>query len=197
MALNIKAKDEICLRLSENDVRRSHFIEHLRDNMIAIEQTEPAMDNHRLMSIIFLTYCPKKQKKQRLGFQARIENITPDHLIFIRQLTTPFICDLRLWPRIHFDMLPKISAFCHDQEIQVVDVSGGGTHVVFNENDCAAPPIGTIVPMKFFFKDGKTTLEGEILRQWTAPTRMRHVAVRFVGQHNIPTFLNSSVQDIQ
>jgi len=197
MALNIKAEDEICLRLSENDVRRSHFIEHLRDNMIAIEQTEPAIDNHRIMSIIFLTYCPKKQKNQRLGFQARIENITPDHLIFIRQLTTPFICDLRLWPRIHFDVLPKINAFCHDQEIQVVDVSGGGTHVVLRENDCAPPQIGTIVPMKFVFKDGKTNLKGEILRQWSAPTRIRHVAVRFVGQHNIQMFLNSSAQDIR
>jgi hypothetical protein len=189
MILDIQPKDEIYLRLMENDVRRAYFVKFLDGNRIAVEQTQPAMDNAAIMSLIFFTYCPEKQKNQRLGFQARIESITPDHLIFIRQLTMPFICDLRLWPRIHFDVLPKINAFYHDQEIQVVDVSGGGTHLVLRENDAAPPAVGSLVQIKFIFEKGETTAAGKILRLWTDPEGLRHVEVKFIGQPEIRNFI--------
>lgn len=189
MFLDIQPKDEIYLRLMENDVRSSHFIKFLEEDLIAVEQTQPAIDNGALMSLIFFTYCPKKQKNQRLGFQARIEDITPDHQIFIRQLTKPFICDLRLWPRIHFNVLPKINAFCNDQEIQVVDVSGGGTHLVLRENDPAPPAVGSLVEIKFIFEEGETTADGKILRLWTDPKGLRHVDVKFIGEPEIRNFI--------
>lgn len=189
MILDIQPKDEIYLRLMENDVRRSYFIKFLDDNRIAVEQTQPAMDSAALMSLIFFTYCPEKQRNQRLGFQARIESITPDHLIFIRQLTPPFICDLRLWPRIHFDVLPKINAFYDDQEIQVIDVSGGGTHLVLRENDSAPPAVGSLVQINFIFETGETTADGKILRLWTDPEGLRHVEVKFIGQPEIRNYI--------
>jgi hypothetical protein len=189
MALDIQAKDEIYLRLAAHDVRRSHFIEFLPDNLIVIEQTNPGIDNHWLLSTIFFTFCPGGQKTHRVGFNVRIETITPDYRIFMTKLSEPVPCDLRFWPRIRLDLLPGVRAFCHEQEIQVIDISGGGTHVVLRENDCATPPIGTIVQMKFIFENGEETMDGEVLRQWVDPTGTRHVAVKFVGQHNIQKYI--------
>lgn len=189
MLFDIQPKDEVYLRLRENDVRLSHFIKFIDENRIAVEQTEPVMDNATLMSLIFFTYCPDKHKKQRLGFQARIESITPDNLIFIRQLTKPFICDLRLWPRIHFDVQRKVNAFYQDQEIKVVDVSGGGTHLVLQADDCESPAVGSLVEIKFIFEKGETTADGKILRSWTELGGLRHVEVKFLGEPEIRNFI--------
>ncbi len=189
MLSDIRKKDEIQLRLMEDDVRRSHFIEFLDESRIAVEQTQPVLDSSALMSLLFFTYCPVKQKNQRLGFQARIENITSDHRIIIRQLTHPFACDLRLWPRINFIVLPKMRAFCYDQETQIVDVSGGGTHLLLQENDCASPKVGSLVEIKFVFEKGETTADGKILRLWSDSQGLRHVEVKFLGQPEIRNFI--------
>lgn len=189
MFLNIRPKDEVHLRLMENDVRRAHFIKFLEDNRVVVEQTQPAIDNAELMSLIFFTYCSEEQKNQRLGFQARIESITPDQQIIIRQLTTPFVCDLRLWPRIHFDVLSKINAYYNDQEIQVIDVSGGGTHLVLRQNDSTPPEEGSLVEIKFIFETGETTADGKILRLWIDPQGLRHVEVKFIGEPEIRNFI--------
>lgn len=189
MILDIRPKGEVCLRMREDDVRRSHFIEFLDENRIAVEQTQPVMDSAALRSLIFFTYCPEKQKNQRLGCQARIESITSDHQIVIRQLTTPFNCDLRLWPRIHFNVLPEMRAYCYDQEIGVIDVSGGGTHLVLRENDSASPGVGALVEIKFIFETGETAADGKILRLWTDPDGLHHVEVKFIGQPEINNFI--------
>lgn len=189
MLTDIRPQDEVHLRLAADDVRRSVFIKFLDENRIVVEQTQPPMDNSLLMSLIFFTYCPENRKPQRMGFQARIENITPDHLIFIRQLTKPFICDLRLWPRIHFDVLPKIHAFYGDQEIKVINISGGGTHLALNEDDPASPSAGSLVQVKFIFKEGETTADGKILRSWTDQKGLRHVEVKFIGEPEIRDFI--------
>lgn len=189
MDLDIHPKDEIQLRLREEDVRLSYFVKFLDEDRVVVEQTRPFMDNSVLMSLIFFTYCPDKQKNQRLGFQARIESITPDHRIIIRQMTRPFICDLRLWPRVHFDMLPNAQAFCRDKEIQVVDVSGGGTQLVLRPNDSVSPAIGCLVAIKFIFDKGETTADGKILRLWTDSKGSRHVEVKFIGQPEIRDFI--------
>jgi hypothetical protein len=189
MVLDIRKKDEIQLRLMEDDVRRSHFIEFLDESRIVVEQTQPVMDTSALMSLLFFTYCPEKQKNQRLGFQARIESITSDHRIIIRRLTQPFICDLRLWPRINFIVLPRMRAFCYDQETQIVDVSGGGTHLVLRESDCASPEVGSLVEIRFVFEQGETTADGRILRLWSDAQGLRHVEVKFLGQPEIRNFI--------
>ena len=189
MIADIQPKDEVYLRLAADDVRRSCFIKFLEENRVVVEQTRPPMDNTLLMSLIFFTYCPENHKPQRMGFQARIENITPDHLIFIRQLTKPFICDLRLWPRIRFDVLPKIKAFQGDKEITVINISGGGTHLVLHEDDPASPAIGSLVQVRFIFEKGETTADGKILRSWTDPRGLRHVEVKFIGEPEISDFI--------
>jgi len=189
MLTDIRPNDEIYLRLAEDDVRHSCFIKFLDENRIVVEQTAPPMDNATLMSLIFFTYCPENRKTQRLGFQARVESLTPDHLIFIRQLTKPFICDLRLWPRIRFDVLPKLHAFRGDQEIKVINISGGGTHLVLHENDSASPAVGSFVQVRFIFEEGETTADGKILRLWTDPEGLRHVEVKFIGDPEISDFI--------
>jgi len=189
MALDIRPTDEVCLRIRENDVRRSHVVKFFNDNRIAVEQTAPLLDNSSLMSLIFFTYCSEKQKNKRLGFQARIENITPDNRIIVRQMTTPFICDLRLWPRVHFDLLPRMDAFCHDRKIQVVDISGGGTHLILRETDDPAPSVGSLVAIKFSFENGETAAEGKILQSWNDSAGLRHISVQFTGQPEIRDFI--------
>jgi len=187
--LDINPQHEIELRLTANDIRPSHFVKFIDQSLLAIEQTQPVMSKTAIMSLIFFTYCPVKQKKQRLGFQARIESITFDHQIIIRQLTLPFMCDLRLWPRIHFDVLPKINAFYHDQEVQVVDVSGGGTHLMLRKDDSTPPSVGSLVNIKFIFEKGETTANGKILRAWTDSEGLRHVEIKFIGQPEISNFI--------
>jgi hypothetical protein len=189
MALDIRPADEVCLRIRENDVRRSHVVKFLSEHRIAVEQTAPPMDSSALMSLIFFTYRTDKQKDKRLGFQARIENITPDHRIIIRQMMKPFICDLRLWPRVHFDLLPQMRAYSQNKEIQVVDVSGGGTHLILREGDDSAPAVGSLVKIKFSFGNGETSAEGKILQARTDSEGMCHVSVQFLGQPEIRDFI--------
>ena len=189
MILDIRPKDEIYLRLSADDVRRSTFIAPLDDDRVIVEQTDPPIDDSALMSLVFFTYCSERRKNQRLGFQARIENITADQQIFLRQFTKPFVCDLRLWPRVHFDVLPTLHAYCGDQEIKVVDISGGGTHLVLQDDDSVSPAIGSFVQVKFIFENGETTADGKILRSWTDQEGLRHVEVNFLGQQEIRKFI--------
>ena len=189
MLPDLRHGEEIQLRLSADDVRTSSFVKFLDENRMVVDQTRPAIDNSALMSLIFFTYRPDKRKKQRMGFQARIENITPDQRVFIRQLTRSFICDLRLWPRIQFDVLPNMHAFCRNREIKVVDVSGGGTRVVLDRDDPATPAIGSLVQIKFIFDQGETSADGQILRVWIDPNGLRHVEIKFLGQPEIRNFI--------
>ncbi len=189
MVLDLSPKDEVCLRLREDDVRRTSIVEFISDNRIIVEQTTPAMSNASLMSLMFFTYCTSKQKNKRMGFQGRIESITPDDRIIIRQMTMPFVCDLRLWPRVHFDLLPQMRAYCHDQEIKVVDISGGGTHIILQDDDDAPPATGALVEIKFMFDTGETTADGKILRVWTDAEALRHVEIQFIGKPEIRDFI--------
>lgn len=189
MISDIRPKDEIYIRLSADDVRRATFIGFLNDGRVAVEQTDPPLDDSALTSLVFFTYCPEKQKSRRLGFQARIESITADRQILLQQLTKPFVCDLRLWPRVQFNVLPKVHAYCGDQEIKVVDLSGGGTHLVLQNDDSASPAIGSFVQVKFIFEKGETTADGKILRAWNDQQGLRHVEVHFLGEPEIRRFI--------
>lgn len=189
MTLDIKPKDKIYLRLAANDVRRSYFIEFLHNDLISIEQTEPPIDNSLLMSVLFFTYCPGGKKTPRFGFEAEIETITPDYRIFLRRLSEPFICDLRLWPRIRLDLRPSIRAFCQDQEFKVVDISVSSAHVMPLGDDCPPYFVGTIIQMKFIFEKSETIADCEILRHWIDVAGKHHIAVQFIGQHDIRNFI--------
>ena len=189
MLSELRPNDEITLRMNINDVRRASFIKYLDQSRVAVSQTEPAIDSNLLMSMIFFTYCPEKPQKERLGFQARIENLTPDQQIIIRQLTKPFVCDLRLWPRILFDTLPNAQAYCDDKAVGVVDVSGGGTRLVLREVDSDTPAVGSLVSIKFIFEEGETTAEGKILNLWNDFNGMRNVEVKFIGNPEIRDFI--------
>ena len=179
MVPDLRPHNAVDLRLKANDIRSTHFLEFLRDNIFSVEQPERPFENSQLMSIILFTYYPDHREKKRLGFEARLENITPDHRVFFRQLSDPFPCDLRLWRRVELDVLPPVRAFCHDREIQVIDMSGGGAHIILRDNDCHAPANQTEVEMKFIFEDSEATLKSEITRQWTDPAGRKHVAVKF------------------
>lgn len=192
MVADLQPKDEIHLRLSVDDVRLTHFVKFLDEGRLVVLQTRPELDSAALMSLIFFTYCPHKHKNERLGFQARIESITPDRQITVRQLTRPFICDLRLWPRIQFDVLPEMHAFCRDREIKIVDVSGGGTQVILRQNDPATPAVGSLVQIRFLFEQGETTADGQILRIWIDKNGLRRVEIKFLGQPEIRNFIYNS-----
>jgi hypothetical protein len=185
MIPDLKPEDEIHLRLTGNDVRPSRFIEFLRDNLIATEQTRPAIDNSLLMSSIFFTYRPAAQNGTRLGFEARIETITPDHRIFLRQLSDPFLCDLRLWRRVRLDTIPLARAFYNDLEIQIIDISAGGAHLVLRKEDCDVPAPGTVISIKFIFEKGEVPMDGKVQRQWTDAAGKRHIAVEFIDPGDI------------
>ena len=189
MTLDIQPTDEVCLRIRENDVRRSHVVKFLSGNRIVVEQTAPLMENSASMSLIFFTYCTEKQKSKRLGFQARIENITPDNRIVVRQMTMPFICDLRLWPRVHFDVLQQVQAYCHNQEIRIVDISGGGTQLILRDGDDTVPSVGSLVTTRFTFENGETSADGKILKGWTDSDGQRHVSIQFIGKPEIRDFI--------
>ena len=189
MILELRPKDDVYLRMREDDVRRSRFLQFLDQNRIAVEQTDPILDESLIRSLIFFTYCPDKPQKERWGFHARIEDQTPDGRIIIKQLSRPFVCDLRLWPRIHFHLLPGSHAFRQDQEIQVINVSGGGTHFVLSREDGGSCEVGSLVQIKFTFETGETTADGRMMRLWTDLEGMRHAEVQFFGHPEIQDFI--------
>jgi hypothetical protein len=189
MKLGIPRGEEIFLRLEVKDVRKSQFCEILQDNLIAIEQTQPPLDPPHLQHTVLLTYKTHEESPGRLGFDARIEEFTADYRILMRQLSDPAPCDLRVWPRIRLDLFPEIKAFCQDKEIQVIDISGGGTHIIVQKDDCAALEIAMIVKMKFVFEKGEVAVEGKILRTWKDFFQKDHLAIQFQGNNNISQFI--------
>lgn len=188
MNLNIPPGEPIFLRFDVTDIRKSHLHEIQSNNLIALEQTQPPVEKSSLQRTIAVTYTDPEENG-RLGFEARIQGITDDYRIILLKLSDPVPCNLRTSPRIRLDLLPDVRAFCHDKEIQVIDVSGGGTHIILQENDCSAPEIGMIVNLKFVFEKGETVMEGEILRKWKDPCMRDHVAIKFHGDHDIDKFI--------
>ena len=186
---NIGNKAEIHLRLEGSDTRKSMIHELLPDDLITIEQTQPPLTAEHLNRIIILTYRDAKDKSLRFGFEAKIKDITPDYLIVLQKIKDPAPCDLRVSPRIRLDLLPNVRAFCHEKEIQVIDISAGGAHVVLRRDECAAPEIGIIVQMNFIFDKGEVSVEGEILRKWNDTSQREHLAIKFSGNSNIGQFI--------
>ena len=188
MNLNIPAGEPIFLRFDVSDIRKSQLHEIQSNDLIAIEQPQPPVEKTSLQRIVAVTY-KDPQKNDRFGFEARIEEITDDYRLILRKLSDPAPCNLRVWPRIRLDLLPNVQAFCHDKEIQVIDVSGGGAHIILQKDDYSTPEIGQIVNLKFIFEKGETVMEGEVLRKWQDPCKRDHVAIQFRGDHDITQFI--------
>jgi hypothetical protein len=189
MQLNIPQGEEIFLRLEENDVRKSQIQELLPPELLVIEQTRPPFNESNLNHIVLITYKAPGNKPSRLGFEARIQEITSDYRIILHKLNDPAPCDLRIWPRVRLDLLPNVRAFCHEKEIQVIDISGGGTHIVLRKDDCEIPSIGTTVNMKFIFEKTEIAVDGEVLRKWKDDHQRDHIAIMFTGNNNISHFI--------
>lgn len=189
MQLTISPGEEVFLRLDVNDVRKTQLHQILPNDIIALEQTRPPVDNTHLNKIILLTFKTPGEKVSRSGFEARIQEIAADYRIILHKLNDPAPCDLRIWPRIRLDLIPDIRAYCQDKEIQVVDISGGGAHIVLNMDDCRSAISGTIVKMKFIFEKGEVVVDAEILRTWKDNSQKDHVAVKFCGSHNISHYI--------
>ncbi len=187
--LNIVSKEEIYLRLERNNILKSKIHAFLPDDLIAIEQTQPPLKADYINRIILLTYREAEDKTRRFGFEARIKKISSDNRIVLQKINDPSPCDLRIWPRIRLDLLPNVRAFCHEKEIQVIDISAGGTHIILHSNECEAPEIGTIVQMKFIFDKGTVLVEGKILRKWKDASQGDHVAIEFCSSNNIGQFI--------
>lgn len=181
--------EEIFLRFDLNDIRKSQLQEILHNDLIAIEQTLPPVEACHLNRIVLLTYKVPTANTGRLGFEVRIQEITSGNLVILHKLNDPAPCDLRRWPRIRLDLLPDVRAFCHDQEIQIIDISGGGTHAILQKDNCAAPEIGMMVNLKVVFEKGEVVMTGKILRKWKDSCQRDHVAIQFYGNHDINQFI--------
>lgn len=187
--LNIPVGEEIFLRFDVNDVRQTKLIRIENGELFVIGQTNPPIDSTHLNKIILMTYKNPEGKSGRLGFEARIQTVTSGFGITLYKLNNPAPCDLRVWPRIRLDILPSVQAFCHGKETQVIDISGGGAHVILHADDCSSPEIGTIVSMKFIFEKGTVEVEGKILRKWQDKNLQNHFAIQFQGSYNIKQFI--------
>jgi hypothetical protein len=186
--LNILPGEPIFLRFDISDIRKSQLNESLDKNLIAIEQPQPPVEKTSLQRIIILTF-KAPHENERYGFEARIQEITDDYRVILLQLNDPAPCDLRVWPRISLDLLPDVRAFYRDKEIQVIDISGGGAHIILQKDDCNTPEIGQIVNLKFVFEKGEALMQGEILRKWKDPCKRDHFAIQFRGNNDITQFI--------
>ena len=97
--------------------------------------------------------------------------------------------DLRAWPRVRLDLLPNVRAFCHEKEVQVIDLAAGGAHVILRCDESDVSEIGTILQMKFVFDKGEVSVEGEILRKWKDTSQRDHIAIKFCGNNDIQKFI--------
>jgi hypothetical protein len=187
--LNIGHKDEIHLRLDKKDVRKSRIHELLTDDLIAVEQTQPFLEAKYVNHTILLTYREADNGNKRFGFEVKIREVDSNNKIVLQKLSNPAPCDLRIWPRIRLDLLPNVRAFCHDKEIQIIDISGGGAHMILHRDEYENPEVGKIVHIKFIFDKGEAVVEGEILRKWKDASQMDHVAIGFFDGNNIGYFI--------
>lgn len=96
--------------------------------------------------------------------------------------------DLRVWPRVRLDLLPSVRAFCHEKEVQVIDLTAGGSHVILRRHESDTYEIGTILQMKFVFDKGEVSVEGEILHKWKDTSQRDHATIKFYG-NNIHQFI--------
>jgi hypothetical protein len=189
MRLNIPAGEEVLLRFDVNDIRSSRLYRIEEGDLFIIEQTNPPVEKVHFNRIVLLVYKNHGGKDGRLGFEARIQAIDTGGRITLHKLNDPAPCDLRVWPRISLDLLPNVHAYCHGKEIQVISISGGGTHVILHEDDCAASETGAIVNIKLVFDKGEVAIEGKILRKWQDTSRRNHIAIQFQGSYNISQFI--------
>ena len=97
--------------------------------------------------------------------------------------------DQRVWPRVRFDLLPSVRAFCPEKEIQVIDLAAGRAHVILSCDESDASEIGTILQLKFVFDQGEVSVEGKIIRKWKDTSRRDHIAITFRGNNNINQFI--------
>jgi hypothetical protein len=188
MTLHIPHGEPIFLRFDAKDIRKSQLYQILPDDLIAVEQPQPPIEKASLNRFILFTY-KTPQENGRFGFETRIQEITEDFRVILRKINETAPCDLRVWPRIRLDLLPEVRAFCGDKEIQVIDISGGGTHIILQNGDCASTEVGAIVNLKFRFAKGDVCMEGEILRKWKDLDQRDHVAIKFRGDYNIAQFI--------
>jgi hypothetical protein len=189
MQPNIPVGEEVFLRFDVNDIRSSRHLRMEKDDLFIIEQTSRPIEKVHLNKIVLITYGNHEEKNGRLGFEARIQAINPAGEITLHKLSDPTPCDLRVWPRIRLDLLPDVLAYCRGKEIRVIDISGGGAHVILGKDDCIDLEIGTIVSMKFVFKKGETAMDGKILRKWQDASLRSHIAIQFQGSYNINQFI--------
>lgn len=189
MRLNIPAGAEIFLRFDVNDIRSSRIYRIEEGDLFTIEQTSPPIETIHLNRIVLLTYKNSGEQNGRLGFETRIQKIVNVVEIILHKLNDPAPCDLRVWPRIRLDLLPSVRAYCHEKEIQVIDISGDGAHVILHEDDCASPEPGAVVNMRFVFEKGEVEIEGKTLRKWQDASLRNHVAIQFQGSYNIRQFI--------
>lgn len=186
MQICISPKEEIYLRFDVRDIRKTRLREILPGNLIALEQTNPPLGISEANRIILLTY---RTNTGRIGFEVRIQEFTSDHRVIVNRLTDPAPCDLRFWPRIKLDLLPSARAFYRNTEIQIVDISGGGTHFILSGDSGTFPQTGETVGLKFIFAKDEISIDGEILRRWTDESKREHLAVQFLGSHDISRFI--------
>jgi hypothetical protein len=85
MNLPILPGESIFLRFDESDVRESRLSQILPNDLIAIEQSCPPVEKTSLHRIILFTY-KVSQKKERCGFEARIEEITTANLVILHKI---------------------------------------------------------------------------------------------------------------
>jgi hypothetical protein len=191
MQLKIEPGKEILLRLDENNIYKSQLHELLSNDLISIEQSQPPIKNAQLNHIVLFTYLSVAEKPGRFGFEARIQEITADNRIILHKLNDPAPCDLRIWPRIYLDSLPDVCAYYKEKEIQIIDISCYGTHIILHKDDREEPEIGAVIKMKLVLKNNELVIEGKILRKWKDSFRRVHVAVEFQGnnEHDLSKFI--------
>jgi hypothetical protein len=188
MRLNIEPAEEICLLVEGKDIRKSRLIQLLNNDYFTIEQTQQPIENGYLNHIVLLTYQNTAASPGRLGFEARIMAITSDCRIILHKLNDPAPCDLRMWPRIRLDLLPKIRVYCQKKESQVIDISISGTHIILYEGD-EEYEIGTVVKVRLIFENGEIDTEGKILRKWRDNYQRNHLVISFPDKKKISQFI--------
>ncbi|HPD56144.1 MAG TPA: PilZ domain-containing protein [Smithellaceae bacterium] len=188
MHLNIQPEQKIYLILNKKEIRISRFQQQLPNEYVSVEQTKPAITQEHLNEIIFVTYFIDDGKLGRIGFEARIKAITAEGRLILYKLNDPAPCELRRWPRIKKNLLPKVRVRCQKKETQVVDISSNGAHLIMYEADHSVK-IGTNVNLKFQFDEAEVCVEGKILRRWDDEFHRRHVAVVFDEDNSLSKYI--------
>jgi hypothetical protein len=174
------------LILNPCTIRRTCVLDIFGDRIVLSNQRK-ALSSLNLLHPAILTYLPPQMPLVRYGFDIMVTSISDDYAfaekkipaVMVLQISSARKMDLRVFPRIKIDGL---SLFLRDEELDIMDISAGGAHLIRKKKLHENVKVGTTIPLSLKRSRDVITRDAKILRLWNVRgiNGSEHLAVKFL-----------------